>query len=161
MALGSNLHQPRERVAEALQRLGAVGSTRLVATSRWYATRPLGPQDQPHFVNAAAGLLTQLAPRALLDALLGIERDMGRRRAERWGPRLIDLDLLWITGAPVHEPGLDLPHPGVSERNFVLYPLCDLAPTLLIPGLGVVADLKARVNRDGITELRDVPESAG
>jgi 2-amino-4-hydroxy-6-hydroxymethyldihydropteridine diphosphokinase len=78
---------------------------------------------------------------------------MGRDRQERWGPRIVDLDLLWMTGGTIDEPGLTLPHPGVSERNFVLYPLDDIAPTLLIPGHGRVADLKSRVESDGISVL--------
>ena len=109
----------------------------------------MGPQDQPEFVNAAAGLLTRQAARELLDALLAIERAMGRDRQERWGPRIIDLDLVWMVGAAVDEPGLTVPHPGVSERNFVLYPLGDIAPTLDIPGHGRVVDLKRRRGRQG------------
>ncbi len=113
----------------------------------------MGPQDQPQFVNAVAGVLTGLTARELLDALLGVERSMGRERQQRWGPRIIDLDLLWMAGAPIQEPGLELPHPGVSRRNFVLYPLFDIAPTLNIPGLGTVADLKATIDGDGIAVL--------
>jgi 2-amino-4-hydroxy-6-hydroxymethyldihydropteridine diphosphokinase len=153
VAVGSNLNQPRERVIEGFERLAALRETRLEMRSRNYLTRPMGPQDQPNFVNAVAGLLTRLPARELLDALLDIERAMGRSRQERWGPRILDLDLLWMTGAVIDEPGLTLPHPGVSERNFVLYPLCDIAPTLLIPGHGLVANLKSRVNSDGISVL--------
>jgi len=153
VAVGSNLNQPRERVAEGIERLATLPQTRLELRSRNYLTRPMGPQDQPNFVNAAAGLLTRLSARELLDALLDIERTMGRSRQERWGPRILDLDLLWMTGAVIDEPGLTLPHPGVPERNFVLYPLCDIAPTLLIPGHGLVANLKSRVSCDGISIL--------
>jgi 2-amino-4-hydroxy-6-hydroxymethyldihydropteridine diphosphokinase len=80
---------------------------------------------------------------------------MGRQRQARWGPRIIDLDLIWMTGGPIREPGLELPHPGVSMRNFVLYPLFDIAPTLAIPGLGRVAELKARVSGEGIAVLEE------
>jgi 2-amino-4-hydroxy-6-hydroxymethyldihydropteridine diphosphokinase len=153
VAIGSNLSQPRERVMEAFERLAALRATRMESRSRLYLSRPMGPQDQPDFVNAAAGLLTQLAARDLLDGLLDIERAMGRNRQERWGPRIIDLDLLWMIGSPIDEPGLTLPHPGVSERNFVLYPVCDIAPTLVIPGHGRVMDLTARVGGDGISIL--------
>ncbi len=153
MALGSNLNQPRERVVEGFERLATLRHTRLELRSRTYSTRPMGPQDQPDYVNAAAGLLTRLSARELLDALLEIERAMGRTRHERWGPRIVDLDLIWTTGDVIDEPGLTLPHPGVSERNFVLYPLCDIAPTLLIPGHGLVANLTSRVNADGISVL--------
>jgi 2-amino-4-hydroxy-6-hydroxymethyldihydropteridine diphosphokinase len=141
VAIGSNLNDPPARVREALEHLAALPATRLVLRSRLYETRPMGPQDQPNFVNAAAGLLTKLSARELLGGLLGIEAAMGRRRQERWGPRVIDLDLLWIPGEAVDEPGLTLPHPGVSTRNFVLYPLADIAPTLSIPGHGNVLEL--------------------
>jgi 2-amino-4-hydroxy-6-hydroxymethyldihydropteridine diphosphokinase len=136
---------------EAFERLSTLRQTRLELRSRIYLTRPMGPQDQPNFANAVAGMLTHFTARELLDALLDIERAMGRTRHERWGPRIIDLDLLWMTGAPIREPGLTLPHPGVSERNFVLYPLSDIAPTLLIPGHGRVVNLKSRVNGGGIS----------
>ena len=113
----------------------------------------MGPQDQPDFVNAAVGLLTQRSPQELLAQLLDIERGMGRNRRERWGPRVIDLDLLWMVDAVVDEPGLKVPHPGVSIRNFVLYPLADIAPTIKIPGMGTVLDLKRSVGGDGISVL--------
>jgi 2-amino-4-hydroxy-6-hydroxymethyldihydropteridine diphosphokinase len=153
VAIGSNLNHPRERVREACERIRGLPATRLEMNSRLYLTRPMGPQDQPDFVNAAAGLLTQLGARRLLEALLEIERQMGRIRQERWGPRLIDLDLVWMVGAVVEESGLTLPHPGVSMRNFVLYPLADIAPTLDIPGQGRVMDLKLRSSADGISVL--------
>jgi 2-amino-4-hydroxy-6-hydroxymethyldihydropteridine diphosphokinase len=153
VAVGSNLDQPRQRVTEAFERLATLRETRLELRSQVYLSRPMGPQDQPDFVNAVAGLMTRLSARELLDALLDIERAMGRDRQERWGPRIVDLDLLWMTGATINELGLTLPHPGVSERNFVLYPLDDIAPTLLIPGHGRVVDLKSRVGSDGISVL--------
>ena len=153
VAVGSNLNQPLRQVGDAFERLAALPDTHLEVHSRIYLTRPMGPQDQPDFVNAAAGLLTRLGARALLDAMLEIERAMGRRRQERWGPRIIDLDLVWLHGDVIDEPGLTLPHPGVSERNFVLYPLSDIAPTLMIPGHGRVMDLKSRVGGGGISVL--------
>ena len=150
IAIGSNLNQPRERVLEACERIRALPATRLEIRSRLYLARPMGPQDQADFVNAAAGLLTQMDARELLATLLGIERAMGRIRAERWGPRIIDLDLVWMVGPPIDEPGFTLPHPGVSMRNFVLYPLDDIAPSLDIPGHGRVRDLKLRSGSQGI-----------
>ena len=155
VAVGGNLDLPRERVLDAFGRLEALPDTRVELRSRLYLTRPMGPQDQPDFVNAVVGLLTRLSARDLLDALLGTERAMGRNRQERWGPRVIDLDLIWMIGEPIDEPGLVLPHPGVSERNFVLYPLADIAPTLRIPGHGQVAELSARVSGDGISIMDD------
>ena len=151
IALGSNLDGPREQVLSAYEHIGRLPATRLEARSRLYATRPMGPQDQPDFINGAAGVLTQLEPKVLLESLLEIERQMGRVRREQWGPRLIDLDLVWMVGAVIHEPGLIVPHPGVSSRNFVLYPLSDIAPTLDIPGHGRVVELKARSGAEGIS----------
>jgi 2-amino-4-hydroxy-6-hydroxymethyldihydropteridine diphosphokinase len=153
VAIGSNLNHPQTRVHEAFERLVALPATRWVLRSRLYRTRPMGPQDQPYFVNAAAGLLTQLTARELLEGLLRIERDMGRNRQERWGPRVIDLDLVWMPGETIDEPGLTVPHPGLSTRNFVLYPLADIAPSLAIPGHGKVSDLLRGVGDDGISVL--------
>jgi 2-amino-4-hydroxy-6-hydroxymethyldihydropteridine diphosphokinase len=153
VAIGSNLDSPRERVLEAIERMSTLSATRMVLRSHLYLTDPMGPQDQPNYVNAAVGLLTQLAPRDLLNGLLGIERDMGRDRQQRWGPRVIDLDLLWMVDSAVDEPGLTVPHPGVSIRNFVLYPLADIAPTIKIPRIGRVLDLKRDAGGDGISVL--------
>jgi 2-amino-4-hydroxy-6-hydroxymethyldihydropteridine diphosphokinase len=160
VAIGSNLNDPRARVCEAYERLAALPATLPVRRSRLYGTQPMGPQDQPDFVNAAAGLLSQLTARELLEGLQRIEAAMGRTRQERWGPRVIDLDLVWMVGAAIGEaestlrgPGLTLPHPGVSTRNFVLYPLADIAPTLAIPGHGNVLELLRRAGDAGITVL--------
>jgi 2-amino-4-hydroxy-6-hydroxymethyldihydropteridine diphosphokinase len=151
VAIGSNLSSPRDRILEACERVRDLPVTRFEMRSRLYLSRPMGPQDQPDFVNAAAGVLTQLGARELLEALLAIERAMGRIRSQRWGPRLIDLDLVWMVGSAIEEAGLTLPHPGVSTRNFVLYPLDDIAPTLDIPGHGRVRDLKLRSGSQGIS----------
>ena len=153
VAIGSNLDDPRERILEACQRIEALPATRLELRSQLYRTQPMGPQDQPDFVNAAVGILTQRNARELLQELLGIERTMGRVRAERWGPRRIDLDLVWMVGSTIDEAGLTLPHPGVSTRNFVLYPLDDIAPTLDIPGHGRVRELKLRSGSAGICRV--------
>jgi len=153
VAIGSNLEHPRERVLEAMERLAALGAAHALLRSQLYLSRPMGPQDQPDYINAAVGLLTQHSPQEMLAGLLDIERSMGRSRRERWGPRVIDLDLVWMVDAAVDEPGLTVPHPGVSIRNFVLYPLADIAPTIKIPGIGTVLDLKLKVGGDGISVL--------
>jgi 2-amino-4-hydroxy-6-hydroxymethyldihydropteridine diphosphokinase len=153
VAIGSNLNQPRVQVNDAFARLAALPGTHSLLRSRLYRTRPMGPQDQPEFVNAAAGFLTLLKARDLLDALLRIEQAMGRNRQERWGPRVIDLDLISMAGEIIDEPGLTVPHPGVSSRNFVLYPLADIAPTLAIPGHGTVSELLRAAGGDGISVL--------
>jgi 2-amino-4-hydroxy-6-hydroxymethyldihydropteridine diphosphokinase len=152
VAIGSNLNDPSAQVRTAFGNLAALPGTRLVLRSGLYVTRPMGPQDQPDFVNAAAGLLTQLRPRVLMAQLLRIEESMGRRRQERWGPRVIDLDLIWMPGETIDEPGLTLPHPGVSTRNFVLYPLAEIAPTLAIPGHGRVSQLLRAVGDEGLNK---------
>ena len=139
VGLGSNLADPAEQIRRALAALGECPGCRLVRRSPLYRSRPLGPQDQPDFVNAVAGLLTTLGARELLAALLDLERRLGRpARRPRWGPRLIDLDLLVYGAAQITEPGLVVPHPGLPERRFVLQPLADIAPDLMVPGLGSV-----------------------
>jgi 2-amino-4-hydroxy-6-hydroxymethyldihydropteridine diphosphokinase len=153
VGIGSNLQSPRDRALEAIERMSTLDATRIVLRSQLYLTRPMGPLDQPDFINAAVGLLTQLPARGLLAGLLGIERSMGRDRQERWGPRVIDLDLLWMIDSAIDEPGLTVPHPGVSTRNFVLYPLADIAPTIKIPRVGIVLDLKRDAGGDGISVL--------
>lgn len=154
VALGSNLADPAAQVAAALGSLRGIPGTRLIARSRLWASRPLGPQDQPDFVNAVAGLLTQLDARELLGELQALERAMGRTGpVVRWGPRSIDLDLLAMGSDELSEPALRLPHPGVHERDFVLYPLAELAPELWIPGRGRVEALARRVANRGIVPL--------
>ncbi len=113
----------------------------------------MGPQDQPDYINAAAGFLTQLSAPQLLEQLLQIEWAMGRHRTVRWGPRIIDLDLVWMNDAATSGPELTVPHPGVSSRNFVLYPLADLAPTLDIPGYGDVQTMMRAVGAADISVL--------
>jgi 2-amino-4-hydroxy-6-hydroxymethyldihydropteridine diphosphokinase len=153
VAIGSNLNSPRERVNEAFDRLSGLPEIRLAVRSRLYHSRPMGPQDQPDYVNAAAGLLTTLSAPQLLRQLLDVERAMGRHRLERWGPRIIDLDLVWMNDAATAGADLTIPHPGVSSRNFVLYPLADIAPTLDIPGYGDVQTLLRKVGAADISVL--------
>jgi 2-amino-4-hydroxy-6-hydroxymethyldihydropteridine diphosphokinase len=154
VAIGSNLDDPLLQVRNALRRLQSLESSLLITASRWYRTVPLGPQDQPEFVNAVAGLLTQLAPRELLHQLKNLEADMGRASPLlRWGPRRIDLDLLVYGSVQMNDPDLVVPHRGVPERNFVLYPLRDIAPDLNVPGHGSVASLAARVGDAGIVPI--------
>jgi 2-amino-4-hydroxy-6-hydroxymethyldihydropteridine diphosphokinase len=154
IGVGSNLEDPRAQVLTALERLGKLPRTRLVLASRLYRSRPFGPVAQPDFVNAVAGILTQLEPPALLKELKAIESSMGRpTRHERWGPRIIDLDLIAHGDERRNEAELTLPHPGIVDRNFVLYPLADISPDLELPGLGRVADLAATVTAEGITLL--------
>jgi 2-amino-4-hydroxy-6-hydroxymethyldihydropteridine diphosphokinase len=154
VALGSNLDDPRAQVLRGFEALARLPETGLVARSRLYRSAPWGVVEQPEFVNAAAELETRLTPRALLDALLMIERAAGRDRSgARWGPRVLDLDLVLYGEVSLHEPGLTLPHPHLHERAFVLLPLNDLAPDLEVPGHGRVREVLARADTAGCALL--------
>ena len=147
IGLGSNLGDSRAQVLGAIVSLGRFVGTRIVALSRLYRTPPWGLLEQPDFVNAAVWVQTTLTPRELLDGLLAIERAAGRiRHGERWGPRVLDLDLLHVSGVTHNDENLVLPHPHIAERAFVLAPLADIAPVLVIPGQGVVSDLLAAID---------------
>lgn len=160
IGIGSNLSDPRAQVLGALDRIAAIEGVRLVLRSRLYGSPPLGPADQPDYVNAVAGVLTLLSPRALLTELHALERTAGRPgKHERWGPRILDLDLLVYARERSSERALTLPHPGILERAFVLYPLADVAPDLDVPGSGRVADLKQRVSAQLIRVLDADQES--
>ncbi|HSG58221.1 MAG TPA: 2-amino-4-hydroxy-6-hydroxymethyldihydropteridine diphosphokinase [Woeseiaceae bacterium] len=141
VGLGSNLDEPVRQVKSAMRRLDGVEATRVIARSSLYRSAPLGPVEQPDFINAVVTVETRLAPRKLLDALQAIELEIGRQPAERWGPRRIDLDLLVYGDAVIDEQGLKIPHPGIAERNFVLLPLGEIAPDLVVPGLGRLAEI--------------------
>lgn len=142
VGLGSNLEDPVRQVETAIARLAAIQETRLLKQSSLYRSAPLGPADQPDFVNAVALLETRLAPDALFAALQHIERFMGRQRdGTRWGPRVIDIDFLLYGDRRINSGGLVVPHPRMHERNFVLLPLREIAPDIDIPGHGALADL--------------------
>jgi 2-amino-4-hydroxy-6-hydroxymethyldihydropteridine diphosphokinase len=154
IGLGSNLGDPVARLRAALDALGGLPDCRALRVSPFYRTAPFGPVEQPSFVNAAAGLLTCLDPHALLAALRELERRLGRSPPrERWGPREIDLDLLVHGTAVVSDDVLTLPHPGIPQRDFVLYPLRDIAPDLWVPGQGRVRRLAGRVEDRGAERL--------
>jgi 2-amino-4-hydroxy-6-hydroxymethyldihydropteridine diphosphokinase len=153
VGVGSNLGDSRARVLAAFDALGALRLTRAVARSRLYRTRPFGPVQQGDFINAVAGILTQLPATELLQALRDVETAAGRVRAERWGPRTLDLDLLVYGGERIDTPDLQVPHPGIAERGFVLAPLRDIAPTLQVPGVGRVEVLLRALPDTGIAEV--------
>ena len=160
VGLGSNLENPSEQVVLALGELESLPDTRLVAVSALYRNPPMGPQDQPDYVNAVAGLLTRKLPEELLALMQALEQRLGRVRidGDRWGPRIIDLDLLVYGLAQISVPGLNLPHPGISERNFVLFPLRDIAPSLIVPGQGVVGVLAQQVSAAGLQRIEQTIE---
>ena len=154
IGLGSNLGDPAARLRAALDAIAALQGVTALVASPFYRTAPFGPVAQPDFVNAAAGVLTTLDPETLHASLKELEQRLGRRPPrERWGPREIDLDLLVHGPARRDTPALSLPHPGIPQRDFVLYPLRDIAPDLLVPGLGRVQGLAARVEDRGATRL--------
>lgn len=153
VALGSNLGNPRQQLLDAMDALANLPDTRLLRRSRLYRTPPWGMLEQPPFINAAVQLDTTLSPHALLDALLAIEQRAGRVRAERNGPRTLDLDLLYVEGVQLDDPRLTLPHPRMAERAFVLLPLHDVAPTLPLPGHGTVAERLAQLDLAGCARL--------
>ena len=156
IALGANLGQPDQQLREALLRLERLPDLRLIAQSPFYRTAPMGPEGQPYYCNAVCIVETSLGPEALLEQLLAIERAAGRVRGEeRWGPRLLDLDMLHVEGERRDTPSLHLPHPGIAQRNFVLVPLGDVAPDLVIPGVGRVADLASRLGDRGLERWPD------
>lgn len=138
VGVGANLGDREATIRAALAELPGV-----VAVSALRETDPVGVAQQPPFLNGAAALETELAPRELLGVLLAVEQKLGRERRERWGPRTIDLDLLLFGRETIDEPGLTVPHPRLHERRFALEPLLDLDPELSIPGRGRVVDLLA------------------
>lgn len=143
VALGSNLNDPPARIAAASAALAALPGTRLLRRSSLYRSRPMGPTDQPAYLNAVAVLETALTPHALLAALLAEERHHGRVRnaAARNGPRTLDLDLLLYDAVQLDTPDLRLPHPGIAARDFVLVPLLEVWPDAVIPGRGPASGL--------------------
>jgi 2-amino-4-hydroxy-6-hydroxymethyldihydropteridine diphosphokinase len=155
VALGGNLDGPARQIRAAFAALALLPASRLVRASSLYRTAPVGYLDQPDFINAVAELDTALAPADLLQALLAVEAEFGRRRSFRNAPRILDLDLLWYQGVTQNDPDLILPHPRMHERAFVLYPLAELAPDLAIGTHGCAAELAARCPAAGIERLRD------
>lgn len=148
IGLGSNLDDPVAQLTRAFAGLAELPSSRLVARSRLYRNPPLGGLLQPDYVNGVAAILTRLEPQVLLDALHAIERAQGRDRTEskRWAARTLDLDLLIQGDLKLKSEQLEIPHPGIAMRNFVLLPLLEVAPGLNVPGQGAVAKLAAAVD---------------
>jgi 2-amino-4-hydroxy-6-hydroxymethyldihydropteridine diphosphokinase len=145
VGLGANLGVREASIVEAGRLLSAHPDVTVVATATLRETEPWGPVPQPSYLNTALALETELSPNALLEVLLGIERQLGRERTgeERYGPRVIDLDLLLYDSVVLDVPGLELPHPRLHERAFALEPLFELAPDLVVPGRGRVDELLA------------------
>ncbi|MCC5826718.1 2-amino-4-hydroxy-6-hydroxymethyldihydropteridine diphosphokinase [Alkalimonas sp.] len=154
IGLGANLSEPVAQLKRAIAALAELPASSLGKVSSLYASRPMGPQDQPDYVNAVAELHTGLTPLQLLDALQQIEQQQGRvRKAERWGPRTLDLDLLLYGNAQLHCERLTVPHYGLAEREFVLYPLQEIAADLQLPDGRSIAQLCLQVPRRGLTAI--------
>lgn len=157
IGLGGNVGDAKQAVVDAAGALDAVHGVRLTRLSRLYRTPAWGVLEQPDFINAAALVETSLPPRELLAALLALERRFGRVRAadgsDRWGPRTLDLDLLLYADQAIDEAGLQVPHPRLHERAFVLVPLAEIAPAMDIPGRGTVEQLLAGLEVTGIEAI--------
>jgi len=154
VGIGSNLNGPEEQVERAIDALSRIPGSELGARSSMYQSAPFGPVDQPDFVNAVVRLETNLDAPSLLHHLQQIESSQGRIRGERWGPRVIDLDLLVLGDMIVDQEDLNVPHPGIAERNFVLLPLQEIAHDLVIPGLGRVDEIAVNHGEPRITLIR-------
>jgi 2-amino-4-hydroxy-6-hydroxymethyldihydropteridine diphosphokinase len=141
IGLGSNLNAPARQIEQALAALATLPQSRLLRHSALYASPPLGPPDQPDYLNAVAELETTLSPLNVLDALQAIEQAQGRVRGRHWGERVIDLDLLLYGDVQMQSERLTLPHAGMTERAFVLRPLAELVPNMRLPGGAVLSDL--------------------
>lgn len=152
IGLGSNLEDPLAQVKRAFDELAEIPQTSLLARSSIYSSHAVGP-EQPDYINAVALLDTQLAPLALLDALQAIEQAHQRVRIQHWGPRTLDLDLLLYGDQIIDEERLTVPHPYLTQRSFVLYPLADITPNLRLPDGTPLADLLSRCPADGLRRL--------
>ena len=158
VGLGSNLDQPAMQVRRALEALATLTRTRLIVQSALYGSKPWGMTEQPDFVNAVAALLTQLPAEQFFKTLQTLETQLGRSPTRvQYGPRRIDLDLLVFGQEQIDSVELKVPHPGIVQRNFVLYPLLEVAPDLLIPGSARVAELASRLPSSGLWRLDKRP----
>lgn len=154
IGIGSNLANPAEQIKAARAAIADIAGVQELAFSSVYRSPPMGPQDQPDYVNAVMAIATELPPIDLLRCLQQIENEQGRvRKAERWGARTLDLDVLIYGGQEINLPDLIVPHTGLTERAFVLYPLFEIAPQLIVPGKGAIAALLADCPRNGLERL--------
>ena len=157
IGLGCNLGERMQSLHSAIAALDALTSTGNIQCSSFYESEPMGPADQPDYINAVVGLLTTLQPHELLEALQLIEHQHGRiRTGERWGARTLDLDLLLYGEQQINTDDLTVPHPGIPDRSFVLLPLAELAPGINVPGFGQIDDLLRECQQFGIRRLNSI-----
>lgn len=153
IGIGSNLGEPITQVKSAIAALSDLDSVSLIVSSSLYASPPMGPQDQPDYINAVVELSTTLSAHELLDQLQAVEQLQGRVRNRHWGERTLDLDLLLYGQEALDDERLQVPHPGIALRSFVLYPLAEVAPDLIIPKLGGITELLKHCPLDGLKQL--------
>lgn len=154
IGLGSNLNDPMSQLKQAIARLKKVKGLELIDISSFYSSAPMGPQDQPDYINAVAEIVTSLTAGQLLDELQEIENQQGRIRSQHWGARTLDLDILLYGNEVINTERLTVPHRGINERNFVLYPLNDLVNAdFAIPNLGTINELLLACPIDGLQRL--------
>jgi 2-amino-4-hydroxy-6-hydroxymethyldihydropteridine diphosphokinase len=161
VALGANIGEPLRQIEAGFSALAALPGTRLIARSSLYRSAPVGYADQPDFINAVAMIETALTPHALLDAVLNIERVNGRIREFPNAPRTLDLDIVLYGDVVLQEPGLTIPHARMLERAFVMLPLAEIAPDVVVPGHGRVSELSGRVSAESVAQLQRMAETGG
>jgi len=153
LGLGSNLNSPPRQIRAALRAIAKLPGTRLVRCAPWYRSIAIGPGSQGRYINTVAEIDSVLKPRALLQSLQQIEKQQGRKRIVRWGPRSLDIDILLYAHQTLNTRQLQIPHPRLCERNFVLQPLVDIAPALTLPNGTPLAKLLANCSPEGIVRL--------
>ncbi|WOH35972.1 2-amino-4-hydroxy-6-hydroxymethyldihydropteridine diphosphokinase [Thalassotalea fonticola] len=157
IGLGSNLDNPDVQIEQALAQLGHIAKTECIAVSSLYSSKPMGPQDQPDYMNAVACIDTILSPIELLDQLQAIELGFGRiRKDERWGARVLDLDILLFADEIINSERLTVPHYGMKVREFVIYPLAELNPNLILPDGTKVTSLRMQLDDNGLFVVRQL-----
>lgn len=162
IAIGANLDNPCKQVQTALNHLSTLPQTYRLSCSSFYQSRPFGPSNQPDYVNVVVAIETELPVQALLKALQRIEEKQGRQRRgerERWGPRVVDLDILLYWDLLLQNEDLTIPHPGLSVREFVLYPLAEIAKDLILPTGESILELRAKCPNRGIKIIKPSPSS--
>ncbi|WP_438971354.1 2-amino-4-hydroxy-6-hydroxymethyldihydropteridine diphosphokinase [Methylophaga sp.] len=153
IGLGSNLDNPQAQIKTAIADMALIDETTLVQSSSLYSSPPMGPQDQPDYVNAVVCVDTKLSAHRLLDALQSIEKQHGRIRKRHWGERTLDLDILLFADKVIDDERLTVPHPGISDRAFVVYPLAEISPELVVPGLGPLEQIQLNCPRNGLEKV--------